>query len=114
MPMIKDGRLRALAVVSKERLSFLPDTPTIEELGIPGIEGSGWIGFVAPAGIPADIKKKLADALAGAINTPTVQERLRTQFMEPAATTPEAFGQYMDEELQRWGPLIKRLNLSVN
>ncbi|MVW77472.1 Bug family tripartite tricarboxylate transporter substrate binding protein [Bordetella sp. 02P26C-1] len=114
MPMIKDGRLRALAAVSKDRLSFLPDTPTIEELGVPGIEGSGWIGFVAPAGIPADVQQKLSSALAGAINAPAVKERLATLFMEPAANSPQEFRQYMDEELNRWEPLIKRLNLTVN
>jgi len=112
--MIKDGRLRALAAVSNERLSFLPDTPTIAELGIPGIEGSGWIGFVAPAGLPTDVKKQLVDALTGAINAPTVKERLATQYMEPAADGPDAFRQYMDAEFTRWEPLIKRLNLSVN
>ncbi|MGB6103337.1 MAG: tripartite tricarboxylate transporter substrate binding protein [Pusillimonas sp.] len=114
MPLIKDGRLRALAVVSSERVSFLPDTPTVAELGMEGIEGSGWIGFVAPSGVPADIKRELADALIQAIHHPDVQARLRSQFMEPVGNQPEEFGKYMDEELQRWAPLIKRLNLSVN
>jgi tripartite-type tricarboxylate transporter receptor subunit TctC len=114
MSMIKDGRLRALAAVSKDRLSFLPDTPTIEELGVPGIEGSGWIGFVAPAGIPADVQKKLATALTDAINAPTVKQRLASQFMEPAANSPQEFRKYMDDEFNRWEPLIKRLNLTVN
>lgn len=114
MPMINDGRLRALATVSSERASFLPDTPTVEELGFPGIEGSGWIGFVAPAGVPDDIKKQLADALVDAIAHPEVQARLRAQFMEPAGGQPDEFASYMDEELARWAPLIKRLNLSAN
>ncbi len=114
MPMIKDGRLRALATVSSKRASFLPDTPTVEELGYPGIEGSGWIGFVAPAGIPDNIKKQLGDALIGAIANPEVQARLKAQFMEPVGNQPEEFAQYMDDELARWAPLIKRLNLSVN
>jgi tripartite-type tricarboxylate transporter receptor subunit TctC len=114
MGMIKDGRLRPLAAVSKERLSFLPDVATIEELGVPGIEGSGWIGFVAPAGMPADAKQKLVNALTSAINSPTVQQRLASQYMEGAANTPEEFRQYMDDEFKRWEPLIKRLNLSVN
>ena len=114
VPLIKDGRLRPLAAVSAERLSFLPEVPTLAELGYPGIEGSGWIGFVAPAGIPADVQKKLADALTEALKSDEVGERLAAMFMEPAPTTPEGFGQYMGEELQRWEPVIKRLNLTVN
>ena len=114
MPLINDGRLRPLAVVYSERVSFLPDVPTLAEQGVDGIEGSGWIGFVAPAGIPEDVKQKLTDALIGAIHHPDVQARLKGQFMEPVGNSPEEFANYMDEELQRWAPLIKRLNLSVN
>ncbi|WP_406624383.1 Bug family tripartite tricarboxylate transporter substrate binding protein [Acidovorax sp. SDU_ACID1] len=114
MPMVQDGRLRAIAAVSAKRLSFLPDTPTMAELGYPGVEGSGWIGFVAPAGIPADVKTRLNAALTQALASPAVGQRLKTMHMEPAPTSPEAFGQYMAEELQRWSPLIKRLNLAEN
>ncbi len=114
MPMVKDGRLRALAVTSAQRTKTLPDIPTIAELGIPGIEGSGWIGFVAPAGIEPAIKTKLANAVIDALNDPAVQSRLLAQHMEPAANSPEAFAKYMDEELARWAPLIKRLNLKAN
>lgn len=114
MPMIKDGRLRPLAVVYSKRVSFLPDVPTLAELGMPGIEGSGWIGFVAPSGIPDDILHKLTDTLIAAIKSPDVQAKLKAQYMEPVGNQPDEFAQYMDEELKRWGPLIKRLNLSVN
>jgi len=114
MPMVQDGRLRAIAAVSAKRLSFLPDTPTVAELGYPGVEGSGWIGFVAPAGIPADVKTRLNAALTQALASPAVGQRLKTMHMEAAPTSPEAFGQYMAEELQRWSPLIKRLNLAEN
>ncbi len=114
MSMIKDGRLRALAVVSSQRASFLPEVPTLAEQGLAGIEGSGWIGFIAPSGVPDDIKRQLSDALITAIKHPEVQARLKSQFMEPVGNQPAEFAQYMDEELQRWKPLIKRLNLSVN
>lgn len=114
MPMIKDGRLRPIAAVASERLSFLPELPTIEEFGIPGVEGSGWIGFVAPAAIPSDIRAQLSDALTQALQKPEIKERLHGMFMEPVGNTSEEFGQYMEEEHQRWEPLIKRLDLSVN
>ena len=114
VPMIQDGRLRPLAAVSAKRLAFLPDLPTVAELGYPGVEGSGWIGFVAPAGISADHKAKLSAALAKALDAPEVKARLKTMNMEAAPSTPEAFAKYMDDERQRWWPLIKRLGLNEN
>lgn len=112
MPMIRDGRLRPIAAVAAKRLSFLPDLPTVAEQGYPGVEGSGWIGFVAPAGISAEVKTRLNEALTKALASPAVGERLATMHMEPAPMTPDAFAQYMSEELQRWSPLIQRLNLA--
>lgn len=114
MPMIQDGRLRPIAAVSAKRLAFLPNVPTVAEQGFPGVEGSGWIGFVAPAGIPDDVRTKLNAAITKALASPEVLQRLKTMNMEAAPSTPEAFGKYMGEELQRWSPLIKRLNLSEN
>ena len=114
MPMIQEGRLRAIAAVSAKRLAFLPNLPTVAEQGYPGVEGSGWIGFVAPAGLPADVRTQLNSALTKALAAPDVLQRLKTMNMEAAPTTPDAFGQYMSEELQRWSPLIKRLNLIEN
>lgn len=114
MSLIKDGRLRPIAAVAAERLSFLPDLPTIDESGVPGVEGSGWLGFVAPAGIPDGIQSQLVTALVDALQKPSVQERLKNQYMEPVGSSPDEFGQYMDEELERWAPLIKRLDLSVS
>jgi len=111
MPMVRDGRLTALAVTSSKRSALLPDIPTLGEAGVPGIEGSAWIGFVAPAKVPAEIQKRLSDALIAALKDPDVARKLQAQYMEPAATTPQAFRRYMDDELQRWAPLIKKLGL---
>lgn len=114
VPMIRDGRLRALATVSAERLSFLPDTPTVNEFGMTGVEGSGWIGFVAPAGLPDEIRDQLSEALREALQAPEIVENLTNQYMEPVGNSPEEFGQYMDDELERWGPLIQRLEIKAN
>src|SRR5690606_23022443 len=72
MPMVRDGRLRALAVTSSERSPLLPEIPTLAEVGVPGIEGSAWIGFVISSKVPADIQAKLADALIQALKDPGV------------------------------------------
>lgn len=114
MPMVNDGRLRALAVVFNESTDMFPNIQTLAEQGVKDIEGSGWIGFVAPAGIPEEIRKTLTDALIKAIHDPDVEKRLKAQYMLPVGNQPEEFAHYMDEELKRWGPIIKRLNLSVN
>lgn len=111
MPMVKDGRLRALAVTSSQRSSLLPDIPTLAEAGVQGVEGSAWIGFVISSQVPADIRQKLADALIQAIKDPEVAKRLRAQYMDPVGDTPQAFRAYMDDELKRWGPLIEKLGI---
>ena len=104
MPMVKDGRLKALAVTSSKRSALLPEIPTLAEAGVQGIEGSAWIGFVISSKAPADIQKKLSDALIQAIRDPEVAKRLQAQFMDPVGDTPAQFRAYMDDELQRWSP----------
>ncbi|MNT77156.1 Tripartite tricarboxylate transporter family receptor [compost metagenome] len=84
------------------------------ELGYPGVEGSGWIGFFAPTGIAPATKAQLNAALVKALETPEVKTRLKGMNMEAAPSSPEAFAKYMDDERQRWWPLIKRLGLSEN
>ncbi|NYE23100.1 tripartite-type tricarboxylate transporter receptor subunit TctC [Pigmentiphaga litoralis] len=111
MPMVKEGRLKALAVTSSRRSALLPDIPTLAEVGVPGIEGSAWIGFVVGSKVPAAIQKTLSDALIAALQDPTVRSRLQAVYMDPVGESPAAFRSYMDDELKRWGPLIKKLNL---
>lgn len=111
MPMVKDGRLKALAVTSSRRSTLLPAIPTLGEAGVKGIEGSAWIGFVVSSQVPADIQKKLSDALIQAIKDPAVAAKLQAQFMDPVGSSPAEFKTYMGEELARWAPLIKKLDI---
>jgi tripartite-type tricarboxylate transporter receptor subunit TctC len=111
MAMVHDGRLRALAVTSSKRSTLLPDIPTLAELGIKGIEGSAWIGFVISSKTPADIQKRIESALVAAIKDPATAKKLQDQYMDPVGSTPAEFRAYMDDELKRWGPIIKRLDI---
>jgi tripartite-type tricarboxylate transporter receptor subunit TctC len=113
MPMVKDGRLKALAVTSSKRSALLPDIPTLAEAGVPDIEGSAWIGFVISSRTPADVRKKLSDALIQAVRDPEVAKRLQAQFMDPVGDTPAEFRAYMDDELNRWAPLIRKLGIKA-
>ena len=92
-------------------LPLLPEIPTLAEVGVPGIEGSAWIGFVISSKVPADIQKKLSDALIQAIRDPEVVKRLQAQFMDPVGSSPAEFRAYMDDELKRWEPLITKLGI---
>lgn len=113
MPMVKEGRLKALAVTSSRRSSLLPDIPTLAEAGVSGIEGSAWIGFVISSRVPEEIRARLAKALIEATQDPAVQARLRASYMDPVGSTPAEFRTYMDEELRRWSPLIRKLDLKA-
>lgn len=114
LPLVNDGRLTALAQTTAERVSALPDIPTVSEAGVPGIEGSAWSGFVISSKVDKAIQEKLANALVQALNDPQVKEKLQTQYMDPIPGTPEQFSQYMQQEKARWQPLIEKLELKIN
>lgn len=114
LPLVNDGRLTALAQTTAERVSALPEIPTVSEAGIPGIEGSAWSGFIISSKVDKAIQDKLANALVDALNDPVVKEKLQAQYMDPIPGTPEQFREYMKQEKARWEPLIKKLDLKIN
>jgi len=108
MAAIGEGRLKAVAVTSKQRFPVFPDVPTFQELGLKDFELTGWFGIVAPGGTAREIVAKLSDAMVTALNDPEVVRRIRTVGMEPTPTTPAEFSAYLDaeiakaEKLQNW------------
>lgn len=82
-PQIEGGRARALAVTSATRSSMLPDVPTLQELGLPGIDLSSWVALVTASGIPAEAKAKLGEALAAVMGDPAVQAEMRKLGFDP-------------------------------
>jgi tripartite-type tricarboxylate transporter receptor subunit TctC len=104
---VKAGTVRALAVTTAARSPVLPDVPAIAESGIADYDTGVWWGFLSPAGLPPDVKAKLALACAEAVNAPAVVERLRALGATPSGSTPEQFADFIRAEYEKWGPVIK-------
>ena len=103
----KQGKVRALAVTSKERNPALPDVPTVIESGIKGFEVVGFYGFLAPAGLPKDITAKLSDAFKQVMTSADVKNRMITQGADPAFLGSDEFAQFLVTETPRWAQAVK-------
>jgi len=110
---VKAGAVRALGVTTATRAPVLPDVPTIAEAGVPGYDTGVWWGFLAPAGIPSEVKAKLARDCAEAVKSPAVVERLRTLGATAVGSTPEEFADFMRAENEKWGPVIKAAGIKA-
>ncbi len=110
--LLGKSRLRALAVTGKQRQPQLPDVPTAIEAGLPGFENYGWFGLLAPAGTPTDIVAKVQRDTAKVLSETETKARLYVQGMTALASTPAEFGKQMDDELVRWGTVVKNRKLS--
>ena len=107
MPQITAGKVRPIAVASDRRNPMLPDVPTLGEQGYPGTASDNWYGLLAPAKTPPAIIAKIHDAFVAAANDPVVKDKLIKSGAIPVANTPEQFGQFLKEELARWGKLVR-------
>ncbi len=111
---LKSGRVRALAVASKQRLAALADVPTFAEAGLPGIEGKGWMGVMVPLGTPEPIIRKLHAELARILKSPEVVEQWASTGAEPGGGTPEEFAAYIREEYERWSRIARARGIKAN
>jgi tripartite-type tricarboxylate transporter receptor subunit TctC len=107
LPLLKAGRVKALAVLSKERSSFLPEVPTLAESGLPGYEAIGWFGLLAPAGTPAPVVSRLAAETAAVMRQPDIKEKLAAAALEPWVNTPDEFLTFIRTETAKWGRVIR-------
>ncbi|MES3001383.1 MAG: tripartite tricarboxylate transporter substrate binding protein [Pseudomonadota bacterium] len=114
MPQILAGKLRPLVITSAKRSPLLPNVPTMEESGIKDANVYSWQAIAAPKGLPADIKKKLHDAVVASLNDPAVKPKLLELGFEIVANTPEQFAAYQAAEYARWGQLIKARNIKAD
>jgi tripartite-type tricarboxylate transporter receptor subunit TctC len=114
MPHIKSGRARPLAVTGKTRHPQLKDVPTLEELGLKGFDAMQWYGVVGPAGMPADVVKRLNDTLNAVLKAPDLSEKLSVEAVEPMPMTPQQFGDYIRADLARWTQLARDRKIELD
>jgi tripartite-type tricarboxylate transporter receptor subunit TctC len=103
---IREGKLRALAVMSDKRNGSLPDTPTVTEAGVPGCEAALWTAIVVPRGVPAAIVKKLNEAVLAAVAAPQVQQALTVQGVDPEPGPPEAVAKRIAADVIKWKEVV--------
>ena len=110
---LQAGTLRAIAVLSPQRFSLLPDVPTANESGLPGFESVLHYGVLAPAGTPRPIIDRLNAALRALVDTEQVKQRILAEGGDPMTSTPEEYAKDIDAEETKWGTLVRKLNLKV-
>jgi len=111
MPLIKEGRLRALATTTLKRPAVFPDLPTVHEL-LPNFEINSWYGLLAPAGTPPEIVNMLYREVAAILRQPEVSERMITNGNDPEGTTPQQFADKIKADLARWADAIRAANVN--
>ncbi|MCX7361402.1 MAG: tripartite tricarboxylate transporter substrate-binding protein [Alphaproteobacteria bacterium] len=113
---VQAGKIKAFAVTSKQRLKVMPDIPTVDEAGLPGLYISVWHGIWAPKGTPGDVTARLSAAAMEALTDPQVRERfisLGQEIPEPAQQTPQALRAHHEAEIKLWWPLIKAAGIKI-
>lgn len=105
---VKAGKLRALAVTSRERSNALPEVPTLIEAGLKDFEVVGFYGVLAPAGTPKPVLEKLSAAFKGTLESPEIRQKMVAQGADPAFLDHEAFARFLAAEMPRWATAVKQ------
>ena len=111
---VRDGRLRALGVTTKNRIAPFPDLPTIAEAGVPGYEISTWYGIWAPVRTPPATINRLQQAVAAAARNPETRARFDALGAEPVADSPEDYARFVRAEFDRWGKLVRDARIKLD
>jgi tripartite-type tricarboxylate transporter receptor subunit TctC len=114
LPHIRSGRVRPLAVTGGARHPLLKDVPTMVEAGFKGFDALQWYGVVGPAGLPPAVLKTLNDTLNAVLTGPDLRDRLAAEAVEPSPMTPEAFAQFIREDIARWTKLARARKIDLD
>jgi tripartite-type tricarboxylate transporter receptor subunit TctC len=110
---VKAQRLRAIAVTSPQRSSFVPDLPTVAEAGVPGFQAQQWWGVLAPAKVPTAIVDKLNAEINAILRTDEMRAQLANQGAEPVLMSPQQFSGFVKSEIDRYRKLVKERNIKA-
>jgi tripartite-type tricarboxylate transporter receptor subunit TctC len=113
LEQVRAGKLKALAVTGTKRQATYPDTPTLTEAGVSGVDAYSWQGFAGPKGLPADVKAKLFAAVRDGFNAPDTKKQLEGMGFEVFTNTPEEFDKFLAQELVTWRDVIKNGNITL-
>lgn len=113
-PFVKGGRIKIIAVASKQRTPLAPDLPTTAEAGLPGWEALGSFGLFTTAGTPTDIVGRVNAEVTRILRLPDIRERILATGNEPAPTTPEEFGAFIKSEVSKWIRVLKESGTKIN
>lgn len=113
IPLVKSGKLRALAITSKKRNPALPDVPAVAEV-LPGYDGDGWQGFYVPASTPKDIVARYNTEIVKVLRQPDVQRKLIDLGLQPVGSSVEEFARISREEFDKWGGIAKKNNIRID
>jgi tripartite-type tricarboxylate transporter receptor subunit TctC len=114
LQLARSGQAKALAVTSARRTALLPDVPTLAEAGMPGIDLSSWWGIVGPAGMPAGVVNALNAEIGKMLTSPELSAILANEGAEAETMTPQAFGELMRVETERWIKVAHEANISID
>lgn len=114
LPFLKNGKMKALAIIGASRSPELPDVPTFAELGYDGMMAEAWYGMFAPAGLPLDIKGKLQKALERVLHNDDVHKGIVKMGLVPTSKENKEFSSKVVEDLQTWSRLVRAANISID
>jgi tripartite-type tricarboxylate transporter receptor subunit TctC len=114
MPLVRSGKLRALAVSTVRRSTNLAEVPTVAESGLPGYEYTNWYGFVVPARTPRPVIQYLNRELVQVLNTAEIRERLVGAGMDPAPSTPEELDAFLPRDQEKWARVVRAANIKFD
>jgi tripartite-type tricarboxylate transporter receptor subunit TctC len=106
LPLIQEGKLRAIAGAGSKRIPALPDVPTMAEVGLPGVEVGSGVGLVAPPGTPSEIVDTLNGEIGKIIATPGFHQRMAAIGVDVVGTTPTGYAKILKDDYEKWGKVV--------